>query len=250
MRNQIFSKLAVAGTVFAACLTGLIAVGRPAAAPAPVAAPPLWSPAPAPLPVPVPPPARPAPPAEPVDPELRGVQVPIPRDMRIFNQSGSQCVWCTLEMLGRFNKVRGTDGLTRQYKHATGPGEVNRVLTRRGVKFRQVTGKDMDFLEEWVANKKLGCGIGVDGRHAILVCHFERGKSVKVIDNGDPQLRVQTWDWSRFTRHFSGWVFVVFPDTAETNLAGWSNDVDDGRLYHGKKTLTPGPEVLCCFNAM
>lgn len=227
MLNQLWEKVAVAAGVFVVSLAGLVAAGksRPSVVPAPV-----WEPVVASAPV-SPPQAVVTPPAVPVDPELVGVQVPIPRDMRLFNRSESQCVWCTLEMLGRFNKVRGTEGLTQQYKHATGPGYVNRVLTQRGVKFKQVTGKDLDFLEEWVTKNRLGCGIGVNGNHAILVCHFERGRLVKVIDNADPSLRIQTWEWERFIRLFSGWVFVVQPDGVEQTLGGWNNDVDDGRLY-------------------
>jgi hypothetical protein len=130
--------------------------------------------------------------------------------------------------------VKGTTGITRQYTWATGPLEVNRVLNRKNVNFRQVVGRDLDFLEEWVTRRKMGCGIGVNGNHCILVCHFERGKEVKVIDNGDPTLSVQTWSWARFMRHFSGWVFVILPDH-ETGFGGdWNNEVDDGRLYFGK----------------
>lgn len=175
-------------------------------------------------------PQIPLPPAQPTDPELIGLQVPIPKDMRIYNKSGSQCVWCTAQMLGAYHNVKGVVGLTDQYKHATGPGEFNRVMTARHVKFKQVTGRDLDFLEEWVTKKKFGCGIGVNNTHAILVCDFQRGKQVKVIDNSDRTLKVQTWTWEKFQRNFTGWVFVILPDDNPTN-AGWDNNVDDGKVY-------------------
>jgi hypothetical protein len=170
------------------------------------------------------------PPAQPTDPEVIGLQVPIPKSIRIYNKSGSQCVWCTAQMLGTYHNVKGVAGLTDQYKHATGPGEFNRVMTGRHVNFKQVTGRDLDFLEEWVTKKKMGCGIGVNNTHVILVCDFQRGKQVKVIDNSDRTLRVQTWSWDKFQRNFTGWVFVILPDNSPTN-AGWDNNVDDGKMY-------------------
>jgi len=171
-------------------------------------------------------------PQKPVDPELEGIQVPIPKEMRIFNKSGSQCVWVTAEMLGNYHHVQGTQRLQDQYRHATGPGEFSRVMNQRNVKFKQVVGRDLDFIEEWVTNKKMGCGIGIHNTHVILICHFERNKLVKIIDNSDRSLRVQTWDWNRFSHEFSGWAFVILPDnTPQSEVSTWNNNVDDGRLY-------------------
>jgi len=181
------------------------------------------------------PPSLPPPSVQPpqADADTVGCQVCVPKALRIFNKSGSQCVWCSAEMLGRLHQVKGLVGLTDRYKHATGPGEFGSVMTQRGVKFKQVNGRDLDFIQEWVADKKMGVGIGVNHNHVILLCHFERDKLVKVIDNSDRSLSVQTWDWSKFQRHFSGWVFVILPDAAQVE-ASWSNAVpDDGHLYSG-----------------
>ena len=153
--------------------------------------------------------------------------------MRVYNRSGSQCVWATIQALGNYHKVKGVQGLTDRYKHATGPGEVNRVLTARNVKFKQVNSRNnYDFIEEWVTQKKMGVGIGV-GRHVILVCHFERGKLVKIIDNSDRQLRVQTWSWEKFVSRFDNWAFVILPDDYPSH-AGWAkeNNWDNGKVYH------------------
>jgi hypothetical protein len=164
------------------------------------------------------------------DPEGANCQVYVPREMRIYNKSGSQCVWCTIEMLGKLHGVKGVSGLTDEYKHATGPGEVNRVLTQRGVKFKQVTGKDYDFIKEWVADKKMGVGIGVNGNHVILLCHYEENKLVKIIDNADKSLKIQTWDWNKFTKRFDGWAFVILPDQYHIPT-DWDNNCDNGKLY-------------------
>jgi hypothetical protein len=228
LRDRLFWS----ATVFVTSLVGMVMLDKgKAQQSAPPQPPPIVQPAPSPLPSPQTQP-QPVPPPQPTDPELIGVQVPVPKEIRIYNKSGSQCVWCTAEMLGRLHKVKGVDGLTIDYKHATGPGEFNCVMTQRHINFKQVTGRDLDFIEEWVTNKKMGVGIGVHHSHVILVCHFERGKQVKVIDNSDRSLKVQTWDWQRFQRSFTGWVFVILPDNTPTE-AGWNNNVDDGKLYHG-----------------
>src|SRR5262249_112871 len=99
---------------------------------------------------------------EPTDPELVGVQVPIPRESRQFNNSGWQCAWCTMAMLCRYHNVEAGKQITDQYRHTTVPGEVYRVLRSRGIHFKGVSGRDEAFLEEYVTRKKLGVGIGVN----------------------------------------------------------------------------------------
>lgn len=146
--------------------------------------------------------------------ELRDVQVPIPKEMRFFNSSSSQCVWCTIESLGLFNNSKGTKGLTEDYKSTTNPTEVANVLRNRNVKFLQITGSNsLDFLEKWVANMKFGCGIDVNnGKHMVTCIDFKRGKYVKIIDNADKDLNIQTWEWNDFINTFHGWAIVILPD--------------------------------------
>lgn len=228
MSNPIYTTVLRITLAIGVTLAALSMFKKPAAAPAPDSVP--VAPAPAPV-------VPPAPPAPLVDPELDGVQVPIPKNIRLYNKSGSQCVWCTIEMLGSFHGSKNTNGLTQSYKHATGPREVSRVLTNRNVKFKQVTGKNYAFLQEWVAEKKMGVGIGVNGNHMILVCHYEQNKLVKVIDNADRQLRIQTWDWAKFQRHFSGWAIVILPDST-----GHTSDPvlfeDDGTILGGINSIS------------
>jgi hypothetical protein len=183
-------------------------------------------------------PVEPVKPVKPVDPELVDVQVPIPHSMRVFNYSGSQCVWCTLQALGNYHNVKGTTDLINKYKWATGASEVNRVLTSRNVKFKQVINHNLAFIKEWVTEKKMGVGIGVNGgRHMITLVHYEEGKCVKVFDNGDRKLGIQTWSWSRFTGRggWDGWAVVVLPDDYQLPVGyDKENDVDNGNSYRGK----------------
>jgi hypothetical protein len=174
------------------------------------------------LPENVQPPAPPKPTLKPqsTDPELFDVQVPIPKEMRVYNHSGSQCVWCTIEMLAKFNNIPGAKDLTNSYKYATGPREVKRVLESRGVKFKQTYDRNEDMLEEYVTKRNLGVGVDVNnGHHMILVCHFDKKAGiVKIIDNSDHSLKVQTWSLSHFRNKWSDWILVILPPT-EQNVA-------------------------------
>lgn len=154
-----------------------------------------------------------------IEADVIGIQVPIPCAMRVYNSSGHQCVWCTLESLGMYNKSQGTSALTTQYKNTTGANEVALVLGRRHVKFLQtINAQDKKatykFLEEWVTKNKKGCGIALypECTHMVTIVDFQRGKSVKIIDNGDEALRVQTWSWEQFERDYYGWAIVILPD--------------------------------------
>ena len=193
----------------------------------------LPTPPPSPPPIVNPTPPPPTPPPAPIDPELVGVQVPIPKDMRVYNRSGNCCVWATIQALGNYNKSNGTHNLIDKYTWATGPGEVNRVLTQKGVKFLQTTSgrRDYSFLKKWVTEEKKGVGVGLPG-HMVLMCHFDEGKEVKIIDNSDRSLRIQTWTWQQFVRRYDGWALVILPDTSVVPT-DWDNNVDNGRLYHG-----------------
>ena len=197
---------------FVVSLLGVIlADGTHPTLPAPPSPPPIVNPAP---------PAPPMPPPAPVDPQFTDVDVKIPQSMRIYNKSGNQCVWCSLEMLGRHNGSKGCEGLTDVYKDATGSGEVRRVLTQRNVKFLQVENRrDYSFIKKWVNTEKKGVGIGV-GHHMVLVCGFKENQFVKVIDNANSKLPIETWSWDKFTRRFDGWAIVVLGDNDSVPTCG------------------------------
>jgi hypothetical protein len=152
----------------------------------------------------------------PIDPELIDVQVPIIKENRKYNESGVQCVWCSLENLARHHKVVALYDLTDIYKQATGPGYVGYVLKSRNIKYKQIQSskeKGIAFIKEYVVEKKFGVGIGLQGIHMINLVHFdEEQKIVKVIDNGGPNaLKIQTWTMDQFMNRFDGWVITIFP---------------------------------------
>ncbi len=161
----------------------------------------------------------PAPPS-PVEPDCVGVQVPIPKACRVYNKSGSQCVWCSIECLCRYHGIKdvfeGDSRITKHYTWATGPGEVSRVLTSRysTLKWRQIQNRSQmkAFIKEYVSEKKFGVGIGIPGHMLNLVHYDEAAGIVKVIDNGGPKaLQIQDWSMDKFNRLADGWVLTVFP---------------------------------------
>jgi hypothetical protein len=153
-----------------------------------------------------------------VESDCVGVQVPIPKADRVFNRSGSQCVWCSIECLGRYHGVKevyeGNGRLTKSYTWATGPREVYQVMRTRypTVRWKQITNHDIRFIKRYVTELKFGVALGVPG-HMLNVVHYdEEARIVKVIDNCGPKaLKVQDWTLDRFNRFWDGWAIVVFP---------------------------------------
>lgn len=140
-----------------------------------------------------------------------GVQVPIPANCRVYNRSGSQCVWASLEVLARYHKISELYTLTQKYKHATGGGEVRRVLNGLHIKYiMQDEGEyDTQILVDACA-KGWGAGVGLHGTHMVNVVHFKDGV-VKIIDNSDSSLKIRTLSMNQFLRSWDGWVVVLIP---------------------------------------
>lgn len=177
------------------------------------------------------------------DPELIGVQVPVTKECRVFNKSGSQCVWCSIECLGRHHKIKelyeDNRRLTLHYTWATGPGEVSRVLSGRypEVHWKQIQNRASlkPFLRKYVAEKKLGVGLGIPG-HMLNVVHFDEAAGiVKIIDNYGPKaLQIQDWTMEKFDRLADGWAIVIFPPGyVETSFDAFDCSLSDPDDLHG-----------------
>lgn len=153
-----------------------------------------------------------------IETDCIGVQVPIPKDCRVFNKSGSQCVWCSIESLARYHGIKelyeGNTRITKTYTWATSPAEVKRVLNNNygTVKWKQIQNGDRNFIKKYVSEMKLGIAFGIPGHMLNLVHYDEKNDTVKVIDNVGPKaLQVQTWSIKKFNQMWDGWGLVVFP---------------------------------------
>jgi len=143
--------------------------------------------------------------------DAEGVQVPIPMSCRVPNRTRYQCVWCSIECLARYHKIPEASHLTDDHKGKTGGGEVRQVLNRLGIKYQQQYEGNYDkkLLIDACA-KGWGAGVGVNGNHMINLVHYKDGV-VKVIDNSDRSLRIQTWTEQQFLQHWDGWVITLVP---------------------------------------
>jgi hypothetical protein len=142
----------------------------------------------------------------------RDIQVFVLKEHRVRNRSGSQCVWCSLECLARLHGIEKASHLTDRYKGTAGPGDVRFVLGSYGVAYQMRVGeqgKDKKFLKVCCENGWGAC-VGVHGSHMINVVHYRDG-IVKVIDNSDPELRVQEWTEQRFLNAWDGWAVTLVP---------------------------------------
>lgn len=155
---------------------------------------------------------QPIAPIQVVQDDTDGVQVPIPMNCRVKNYTGIQCVWSSLSCLARYHNIPAAKNLIDKYKSYAGPGDVRRALDPIGVKYVMNTGtKNKQFLVDYCA-KGWGAGIGLNGTHMVTLVHFKDGV-VKIIDNSDPSLRIQSMSEDQFMRRWDGWAVVLIPPT-------------------------------------
>jgi hypothetical protein len=161
--------------------------------------------------------------------ELENVQCPIPMECRVKNYTGIQCVFSSLECLGRWAEIKElTDPpLTSRSncKSYSGPADAANKIKSLGIKFENVYGnkkKAIDLLKRAMAEGR-GALMDIPG-HAIVICHYdENNKIVKIIDNSDRSLKIQTWSMDKFNRLWNGWIMVVYS----------KNDLFPGKVRQG-----------------
>lgn len=147
--------------------------------------------------------------------DLEKLMVPIPKEDRVFNKTGIQCVWASIESLGRF---AGEGKLLEITKHEDCQGYASPVtlalkLKALGVDFKQTTNKkDKSLLIQSVVNDRRGCLFGIPGHAMVLVHYDEKESIVKYINNSDKNLKVRTWSLEEFNQRWDGWICVIYPE--------------------------------------
>jgi hypothetical protein len=151
----------------------------------------------------------------PEDEELQDVMVPIPMKDRVFNRTGIQCVWCSLECCGRYAEEPKLIGLTDQpdCKSYSSPSSANRKLTQIRVRFETTTSRsDRHLILKSVVQERRGCLFAIPG-HAMTLVHYDEQKGVvKYINNSDRSLKIRTWTMQEFNRRWDGWITVIYAD--------------------------------------
>lgn len=155
---------------------------------------------------------------EPDEKELEGVQCPIPMKDRVKNYTGIQCVFSSLECIGRWAELKALydPPITSRSdcKSYSGPSDASNKLQRLGVKFEMSyrdRNKSLALLKKAMAEGR-GALFGVPG-HAMVVCHYDEEKGVvKYINNSNHRLPIETMSLNEFNRKWDTWVIVVYAD--------------------------------------
>lgn len=139
-----------------------------------------------------------------------GAQVRIRARHRVRNRTGVQCVWASLECLARHHNIQPAMNLTSTYTGVSDPYRTIPVLNGLGVGYIMVIpGRQRPDLLRDACAKGWGAAVGLSHRHVVTVIHYKDGV-VKVIDNLDPELRVQDWSEQHFLARWDGWMIVLY----------------------------------------
>lgn len=153
-----------------------------------------------------------------IEPELDSLQCPIPMEDRVRNYTGIQCVFSSIEMLGRWaEEPKLTDPpITSRSncKSYSGPSDAARKLRALGVKFEQ-TYQDrkagIDMIKKAMEEGR-GCLFDVPGHAMVLVHYSEEEDRVCWVNNSDRTLKVQEMTVSRFKQRWGSWVLIIYAD--------------------------------------
>lgn len=148
------------------------------------------------------------------------IQCPIPMKDRVPNYTGIQCVYSSIEMLGRWAeepKLMNPPITSRSdCKGYSSPSRAASVLRTLNVKFEQVYGNNNHQEAKALLRKAMregrGALFGIPG-HAMVCVHYDKANDVaKWVDNSDRSLKVQTTTIEKFDRRWDGWVLVIYAD--------------------------------------
>lgn len=150
-----------------------------------------------------------------IDEDLSDVMVPIPMKDRVPNYTGIQCVWVSIEAIGRYAEEPKLINLHEdpECKSYASPTSAARKLKKLGVKFEQTTSKsDKSLLIKSVVQERRGCLFAVPG-HAMVLVHYDEEKGVvKYFNNSDSTLKIRTWSIDEFNRRWDGWILAIYAD--------------------------------------
>ena len=149
------------------------------------------------------------------DENMSDVMTPIPMKDRVFNKTGIQCVWASLECIGRYASEIKLFDLTkdRDCQSYSSPSNASWKLKKLGVKFEQTNSiKDRSLIKKAIVVEKRGVLFGIPG-HAMVMVHYDEDKKIiKYINNSDKELKIRTWKMSEFDQRWDGWICAIYAD--------------------------------------
>lgn len=152
------------------------------------------------------------------EPELESLQCPIPKKDRVKNYTGIQCVYASVEMIGRWAEepklVNPPITSRPDCKGYSGPSQAAKILKGLGVKFEQSYGDKKSGLALIKKAMNQGRGVlwGVPGHAMVLIHYSESENRVCWVDNSDYKLRVQQTTINKFNERWNSWVLVIYPE--------------------------------------
>lgn len=160
---------------------------------------------------------------------LENVQCPIPFSDRVPNRTNIQCVWASIEMLGRWAEepklINPPLTSRNECKSYASPKTAAVMLNKLNVKFEQsYNNRSLGIkLIKKAMQEKRGCLWGVP-QHAMVLVHYDESANVvKWVDNSDSNLAVQTTDIEGFNKRWDSWVIIIYADkdiiSSKTSIA-------------------------------
>lgn len=156
-----------------------------------------------------------------VGPEIdyKTCHTPIPLKDRVANYTKIQCVYSSIETIGRWaeeNKLIEPPLTSRSdCKGYSGPGAAAERLKKYGVKFVQSYGDreaGRKLLDQAVRKEGRGALFDVPG-HAMVIVHYDpENNDIRYIDNSDKTLKIQKFTKKQFESQWDSWVLVVYAD--------------------------------------
>lgn len=143
------------------------------------------------------------------------VMVPIPMKDRVYNKTGIQCVWASLECIGRYAEEPKFIDLTKdpECKSYSSPSGAAHKLNKMRVKFEQTTStSDKSLIIKAVVKEKRGVLFGIPGHAMVMVHYDEKAGIIKYINNSDGDLKIRTWTIDNFNKRWDGWICAIYAD--------------------------------------
>jgi hypothetical protein len=149
------------------------------------------------------------------DENFNETMVPIPMKDRVYNKTTIQCVWASIECLGRYAQEPKLINLidNKDCKGYASPSSLSNKLKKLNVKFEQTTSRsNRSLIVKSVVKERRGCLFGVPG-HAMVLVHYDESKGiVKYINNSDRTLKIRTWTLKEFNQRWDGWICAIYAD--------------------------------------
>ena len=153
-----------------------------------------------------------------LDSALEGIQCPIPPEDRVINHTGIQCVYASIEALGRWAeepKLTNPPITSRpDCKGYSGPKQAANILNKLKVRFEQTYGDKEKGVKLIKRAMREGRGVlwDVPGHAMVLVHYDENEDKVCWIDNSDRTLKIQQTTVDKFNKRWGSWVLMVHAD--------------------------------------